>query len=75
MSDSAPTFVICLRNAEHPASLERWKVYLRLPDERAAEANLMRVVDESGEDYLYPEAYFAPITLPREVEEARLAAA
>ena len=57
-------FVLCLSNRSYPASLERWKVYRLLPDREAAARNRVRVVDESGEDYLYPAAYFRPIRLP-----------
>lgn len=68
-------FVICVRNEDYPASLELWKVYRVLPDENASRHQLIRVVDESGEDYLYPEGFFAPVELPRAVEEALLATA
>ena len=67
-------FVICIQNEGYPASLELWKVYRVLPDEKAAKHQLVRVVDESGEDYLYSESYFAPINLPQAVEEALLKA-
>jgi len=64
------TFVICIRNDEYPVSLEVWKVYRAMPDRRAEEHGYMRVVDESGEDYLYPEGYFVPIRLPKAAREA-----
>ena len=67
-------FAICVQNEGYPASLELWKVYRLLPDEKGARHKLVRVVDESGEDYLYPESFFAPVELPRAVEEALLAA-
>ncbi len=67
-------FVICIHNDGYPASLELWKVYRVLPDEKAAKHQLVRVIDESGEDYLYAESYFVPIKLPQAVEEALLAA-
>ena len=67
-------FAICVRNEGYPASLELWKVYRVLPDEKAAQHQLVRVFDESGEDYLYPESFFAPVELPRAVEDALLAA-
>jgi len=51
-------FVLCVRNEGYPAGLELRKVYRVLADERASERQLLRVVDESGEDYLYPEEYF-----------------
>ncbi len=67
-------FVICIQNDGYPASLELWKVYRVLPDEKAAKHQLIRVIDESGEDYLYAESYFVPIKLPQVVKEALLAA-
>ena len=67
-------FAICVHNEGYPASLELWKVYRILPDGRAAKHQLIRVVDESGEDYLYPEGWFVPIELPQSVEKAMLAA-
>ena len=57
-------FAICVRN-EECEDLELRKVYQILPDERAARDGYVRVVDESGEDYLYPESYFVPIRLPQ----------
>jgi hypothetical protein len=65
-------FVVCINNEGYPASLELRKIYRTLPDERAEKHSLMRVVDESGEDYLYPERFFVPIQLPRAAEEAFL---
>jgi len=62
---SAPQFLFCIKNDDYPASLEVRKVYRAFPDESAAARHLVRVVDESGEDYLYPEDYFVPIELPR----------
>ena len=67
-------FAICIENEGYPASLELWKVYRVLPDEKAAKHQLIRVVDESGEDYLYSESSFIPIKLPQAVEKAMLAA-
>jgi hypothetical protein len=58
-------FLLCVNNADYRASLEARKVYVRLRDPRAEEHGLVRVVDESGEDYLYPEALFVPIEVPR----------
>jgi len=68
-----PRFVICVRNKDYPASLELWKVYRLLADE-AAKHRQVRVVDESGEDYLHPEEYFVPIKLPQAAERAVLRA-
>ncbi len=66
--------VLCLRNKGYEASLERRKIYQVLPDRDAASHGQMRVIDESGEDYLYPAAFFVPITLPRTLRRAVLAA-
>jgi len=62
-------FVVCVKNEDHPASLELRKIYRVIPDIRAAEHRLVRVIDESGEGYLYPTSYFVPIELPQAVEE------
>lgn len=67
---SARQLVICIRNDEYPASLEVRKVYEVLPDPTAAAHHLLRIVDESGEDYLYPEDYFMPVELPQPVRAA-----
>jgi hypothetical protein len=57
-------FAVCLCNEGYPVSLEVRKIYQILPDTEAAQHNQMRVIDESGEDYLYPDNYFALIQLP-----------
>ena len=67
-------FVVCIRN-EDCEDLEVRKIYRVLPDEAAAEDGYIRVIDESGEDYLYPVSYFFPVELPQEAEEALLSAA
>ena len=67
-------FVICIRN-EGCEDLEPRKLYQVIPDEAAAEDGLIRVIDESGEDYLYPRDLFVPIELPQAAEEALLSAA
>lgn len=66
-------FAICIQNEGYPASLKLWKIYRVVSDEKAQQHRLVRIVDESGEDYLYPESYFVPIELPRAAEEAFLA--
>ncbi|MFL6208456.1 MAG: hypothetical protein ACJ74W_06370 [Pyrinomonadaceae bacterium] len=71
---SEPRFVICIRS-EDCEDLEPRKVYQVLPDETAAEDGYIRVIDESGEDYLYPQDYFVPIELPQAAEKALLSAA
>jgi len=63
-------FVICIDNSEYPASLEKHKIYRVLPDEEAAVEGDLRVIDESGEDYLYPDEYFILIDFPRNVDMA-----
>ena len=61
------SFLLCLSNRGYPASLIRHKVYAQVPDEEATERGLVRVVDESGEDYLFPVRLFAAIDLPKDV--------
>ncbi len=63
-------FVICVNNKGYTASLELRKIYQSLPDKLGLEHNQIRVIDESGEDYLYPEEYFVPVRLPQAVERA-----
>jgi hypothetical protein len=69
MAKTQPRFVLCVRNEECP-DLELRKLYRMLPDKRAQRDGFLRVVDESGEDYLYPESYFTPIRLARKAQEA-----
>lgn len=66
----SPQFVLCVKNQDYPASLEVRKVYQAIPDPTAAAHHYVRVIDESGEDYLYPEDYFVPIELPLAVKKA-----
>jgi hypothetical protein len=65
--------VVCLNNEGYAASLERRKIYIALPDPEADKNGLLRVVDESGEDYLYPKASFGSIILPDPLKKAVLA--
>ena len=74
MATTRRQLVLCLRNKGYEVSLERRKIYQVLPDQDAARHGRLRVVDESGEDYLYPEGFFVPITLPRTLRRAVLAA-
>jgi hypothetical protein len=67
-------FVICVDNAGYPASLEKRKVYQEIPDPVAAKQNLIRVIDESGQDYLFPRDLFLPIELSAEARDAILRA-
>jgi hypothetical protein len=71
----AKQLVVCIDNDGYAASLEKRKIYLALPDTDAGKHGLLRIVDESGEDYLYPKAFFRPIVLPQGVRKAVLAAA
>ena len=70
-----PEFVVCLRNDDYPVSLEQHKIYQILPDDDAAQDGALRIIDESGEDYLYPREWFVPIALPKQVEISFLQAA
>lgn len=70
-----PRFVLCIKNHGYDASLEKRKIYRVLPDRRASAHNLIRVVDESGEDYLYPMDWFIPIALPQAAVRALALAA
>ena len=63
-SSSPRRYVICIRNEGYPSSLELKKVYLALPDLEAESRGLLRVEDESGEDYLYPAEFFVSIDVP-----------
>ena len=67
--------VVCVNNEGYLASLEKRKIYLSLRDAVAEKHGLLRIVDESGDDYLYPKAFFRPIALPQSVKKAVLAAA
>jgi len=64
-----PQFVLCIKNKKYSVSLEMRKIYQVLPDAKAAEHNQIRVIDESGEDYLYPADYFIPLKLPQAAEK------
>jgi hypothetical protein len=66
---------VCIDNEGYPASLEKRKIYVALPDVDAEKRGLLRIIDESGEDYLYPKAFFRSIALPHAVKRAVLAAA
>lgn len=70
MSETVRTFVVCVRNEEHEESLELRKIYEVLEDHAAAKHNMIRVIDEEGEDYLYPRDWFLSIQLPHNIEEA-----
>ena len=65
-----PHFAVCMKNTGYPSSLELHKIYRVIPDEDAAEDGDSRVVDERGEDCLYPDKWFAEPKLPQEVQES-----
>lgn len=68
-------FAVCLHNTDYPASLELHKIYRVIPDESAARDGDIRVIDESGEDYLYPADWFAFVDLPNKIKDRILRAA
>jgi hypothetical protein len=68
--DKKTYYVVCIKNESYPASLELLKIYQAIADERAAQDQLIRVIDESGEDYMYPADHFVTIGLPQAVEQA-----
>ena len=68
-------FAVCINNDEYPASLELHKIYRVLRDEDASADGDLRVIDESGEDYLFPAEWFVIVQLPAAVEQSLLRAA
>jgi hypothetical protein len=69
MTRKTRRYVLCV-HAEGDVDLQSRKLYEVLPDEQAAADGYIRVIDESGEDYLYPARFFVPLPLPREAERA-----
>lgn len=63
------SFALCIENKDCE-DLEKRKIYQMLPDEDADQEGYIRVIDESGEDYLYPQSYFIVVQLPRKAQEA-----
>ena len=61
---STTSYVLCIDNGGYPESLEVRKVYAVVPDDRAEARQYLRIIDETGEDYLYPSKYFVPIQVP-----------
>jgi hypothetical protein len=72
---AAQSLVVCIENDGYAASLERRKIYLSIPDAGAEKHGLIRVIDESGEGYLYSKTLFRPIELPPPLKKAVLASA
>jgi hypothetical protein len=62
--------VVCISNEGYPASLERRKIYVSLRDPVAEKRGLKRIIDETGDDYLYPKIFFRPIALPQSIRRA-----
>lgn len=75
MTKAAKRLFICLDNVGYEVSLERRKIYVALPDLKAEQLGHLRIVDESGEDYLYPCERFVPAELPLSTRRAILQAA
>jgi hypothetical protein len=67
-------YAVCVKNEEYPASLELRKIYQVVPDKQSGNLGLIRIIDESGEDYLYPEDHFLVIKLTPAIERAVRAA-
>jgi len=70
MKRTEPRFVVCVKNKGYAASLELRKLYQVVSDETTAKLHQIRVIDESGEDYIYPEEYFVAVQLPQSAERA-----
>ncbi len=70
MRRTEPRFVVCVKNKDYAASLELRRLYQVVSDEVAAKLHQIRVIDESGEDYLYPEEFFVAVQLPESAEKA-----
>jgi hypothetical protein len=68
MSKSRKRFAVCIDNTDYQVSLILGKLYEVLPDEDAAKDDFIRVIDESGEDYLYHQSLFIPVELPVKVQ-------
>ncbi len=64
-----PKFAICTDNCGYEASLELRKLYQVIQDSKANSIGQIQVIDESGEDYLYPSSYFVPVDLPASVAD------
>lgn len=71
---SVRRFAVCVRNKGYEASLERNKLYVVLPDRDAEDDGDVRIVDESGEDYLYPAEWFVAVEVPKAVRTSLLKA-
>lgn len=72
MAKAAKRLVICVENTGYEVSLERRKIYISIPDTKAESLGHVRVIDESGEDYLYPKKSFVEVALPQPIRRAVL---
>ena len=70
MKRTEARFVVCVKNKGYAASLDLRKLYQVVSDTAASKVDQIRVIDESGEDYLYPQEYFVPVQLPQSAEKA-----
>jgi hypothetical protein len=75
MARPSRALVICVKNEGNSVSLERRKLYVALADAQAAKHGQLRVIDESGEDYLYPQEFFVAVELPQPLRRRVLQAA
>jgi hypothetical protein len=66
-NEAISSYVLCIDDGGYPESLEVRKIYPALPNEKAASRDYVRIIDETGEDYLYPMKYFVALNLPPEV--------
>ena len=73
MKPPTKPFALCIDNTDYEASLIRGKVYRILPDPRAAKDDFVRIIDESGEDYLFHKSHFVFVDFPRAVRKKLLA--
>jgi len=73
--NTKPRFAICINNTDYPDDLKVRTVYQILPDESAAKSDYIRVIDETGEDYLYPAAYFVFVKVPSDAAKTLMLAA
>jgi len=72
MAGASKKLLVCVDNNGYEASLERRKIYVSLPDQAAERQGYVRVIDESGEDYLYPKQMFIAVELPAKLRRAVL---
>jgi len=75
MARASKELVVCINNEGYSVSLERRKLYVTMPDAEATKHGQLRVIDESGEDYLYPQEFFVAVELPQSLRRRVLQAA